>query len=374
MAKKPVKKVLFTSHTANFHKFNRPFMRMLKEQGYVVHYASAGEEKVYDTDKHFDVPFERSPFKLGNIKAYFKLKKIIDREKYDLIHTHTPMGSVVTRLAARAARKKGTRVIYTAHGFHFFKGAPLLNWIVYYPIEKFMARYTDTLITINDEDYERAKAKFNTNVEYVPGVGVDLKNFSPLSKEDKAKYRKKLGLDNQDLVIIYVAELNKNKNQTFLLDLTSRLNEAGVHVRLILCGNGPLGQYYTDISKYLKINDKVLLLGYRNDIRFILSAADVCVASSRREGLGLNLIEAASVGLPIIASDNRGHRSVISGQINNWNYLFNEHKDMDKLVKILQKMNSKIEFYRKGRPSNSLNLEKYDVGRVTELMRDLYRI
>lgn len=370
----PQKKVLFTSHTANFHKFNRPFMRMLKEQGYIVHYASAGEEKVYDTDKHFDVPFERSPFKPGNLRAYFKLKKIIDREKYDLIHTHTPMGSVVTRLAARAARKKGTRVIYTAHGFHFFKGAPLLNWIVYYPIEKFMARHTDTLITINDEDYERAKAKFKTEVEYVPGVGVNLKKFHPLSKKDKAKYRKKLGLNNEDLVIVYVAELNNNKNQTLLLDLTSRLNGIGIHTKLILCGEGSLRQNYANKASYLKIEDKVLLLGYRKDINSILSAADVCIASSKREGLGLNLIEAASAGLPIIASDNRGHRSIISGQVNDWNYLFSQNKDMDNLVKILQKINNRIDFYRNGRPLNSLDLTKYDVGKVAELMHNLYRI
>ncbi len=120
MSKAVKKKVLFTSHVANFQKFNRPFMRMLSEQGWEVHYASDGEEKILDTDKEFTIPFERSPFKLGNIKAYFKLKKIIDHEKYDMIHTHTPMGSVVTRLAARDARKNGTRVIYTAHGFHFF--------------------------------------------------------------------------------------------------------------------------------------------------------------------------------------------------------------------------------------------------------------
>jgi len=101
------KKVLFTSHTANFQKFNRPFMRMLREQGYEVHYASMGEEQIKDCDKQFVVPFTRSPFTLSNVRAYRQLKEIIDREQYDLIHTHTPVGSVVTRLAARQAPPTG---------------------------------------------------------------------------------------------------------------------------------------------------------------------------------------------------------------------------------------------------------------------------
>ena len=142
------KKILFTSHTANFQKFNRPFMRMLREQGYEVHYASMGEEQIEDCDKQFVVPFTRSPFTLSNVRAYRQLKEIIDHEQYDLIHTHTPVGGVVTRLAARQARQRGTRVIYTAHGFHFFTGAPLLNWLVYYPIERLMPELTAILLPV----------------------------------------------------------------------------------------------------------------------------------------------------------------------------------------------------------------------------------
>ena len=172
-------KILFTSHVANFQKFNRPFMRMLRKDGWEVHYASMGEEEILDADKSFTVSFTRNPFTISNIRAYKQLKQIIDRENYDIIHTHTPVGSVVTRLAARRARSRGTRVIYTAHGFHFFTGAPLLNWLIYYPVERLMARYTDTLITINDEDYKRAKRTFKTDVRYVPGVGVDPEQFKP---------------------------------------------------------------------------------------------------------------------------------------------------------------------------------------------------
>lgn len=328
MAKKPVKKVLFTSHTANFHKFNRPFMRMLKDQGYTVHYASAGEEKVYDTDRHFDVPFERSPFKLGNIKAYFQLKKIIDREKYDMIHTHTPMGSVVTRLAARDARKNGTRVIYTAHGFHFFKGAPIANWLIYYPIEKFMARHTDTLITINDEDFERATAKFKTDVQYVPGVGVDPKRFEPrLTKKQRNDLRASLGIKADDFVMIYPAELNKNKNQVMLINTMELIVKEYPSTRLLLAGKDSLNGLHAKIIEQKGLSDNVILLGYRSDIPQLLMASDLSVSSSYREGLPVHIMEAMMAGLPVVTTPCRGARSLVREQ-SDMIVNFNDHGSM----------------------------------------------
>ena len=154
-------KVLFLSNTANFSKFNRPFMRWFKENGWQVDYASAGEETVLDCDNQFKISIARSPFSLKNFKAYKQLKKILIKNNYDLLHCHTPMGGVLGRLAAKSLRKKGKiKVIYTAHGFHFYKGAPLLNWILYYPMEKYLSHCTDVIVTINEEDYERAKKDF----------------------------------------------------------------------------------------------------------------------------------------------------------------------------------------------------------------------
>jgi glycosyltransferase EpsD len=150
------KKILFVSNTANFSKFNRPFMRWFREQGWQVDYASAGEETVSDCDNHYTVCIARSPFNPGNLRAYRELKALLVND-YDIIHCHTPMGACLARLAARRSRAK---VIYTAHGFHFFKGAPLLNWLVFYPIEKYLSKYTDCLVTINEEDYYRAGKKF----------------------------------------------------------------------------------------------------------------------------------------------------------------------------------------------------------------------
>ena len=202
-----MRKVLFTatvdSHILHFHI---PFLKYFHENGYEVHVATNGDDPIPYCDKKINIPFERNPFKFNNIKSIGKLKKYIDNEHYDIIHTHTPMGAVVTRLAAVGSRKKGTRVIYTAHGFHFFKGAPLLNWLIFYPVEKFLSRYTDTLITINHEDYELAKSKFKKckDVQYVPGVGIDSKKFvSSMDDLEKNKLRDSLGLRPDDFVMAF---------------------------------------------------------------------------------------------------------------------------------------------------------------------------
>lgn len=306
------KKVLFTSHTANFQKFNRPFMRMLREQGAEVHYASMGEEKILDCDKSFVVPFTRSPFRLRNIKAYFELKKNIDRENYDLIHTHTPVGSVVTRLAARDARKRGTRVIYTAHGFHFFNGAPLINWLIYYPVEKFMAKYTDTLITINDEDYQRAKKHFKTDVQYVPGVGVDESKFKPrLTKKQRNELRATMNIKPDDFMIIYPAELSKRKRQIWLINALADLIKTHPDIHLVLPGGDSLHGKCQKLTKKLSLTNQIHFLGYRNDIPQLMMASDLSVSSSSQEGLPVNLLEALAAKLPIIATDSRGHGDLV---------------------------------------------------------------
>lgn len=314
------KKILFTSHTANFQKFNRPFMRMLREEGWEVHYASMGEEEILDCDKSFAIPFTRSPAHLiSNFEAYRQLKKIIGYEGYDIIHTHTPMGSVVTRLAARVARKKGTRVIYTAHGFHFFNGAPLANWLVYYPVERYMARHTDTLITINKEDYERAKKSFKTDVKYVPGVGVDEDRFEPrLTKEQRNDLRKSLGIKPNDFVMIYPAELSKRKRQLWLIDSLASFVKQHSDVHLLLPGGDSLGGKSQALAKTLGIANRVHFLGYRKDIPQLMMASDLSLSSSSQEGLPVNLLEALVAGLPIIATDSRGHADLVEDDVNGY--------------------------------------------------------
>lgn len=306
------KKILFTSHTANFSKFNRPFMRWLKERDFVVHYASAGEEEVLDCDKHFNIPFSRNPLKPTNLRALYQLRKIIAHEKYDIIHTHTPVGSVITRLAATTARKKGTRVVYTAHGFHFFKGAPILNWLTYYPIEKLMANYTDILVTINEEDYAIAKRKFNTDVRYIAGVGIDQQKFNlEVTQKEKETLRASIGLKNDDFVILYLAELSKRKNQLWLIQSLSKLIKNNSDIHLVLAGQDSLNGRCQRLTEKLGVDTNVHFLGYRNDTAELLSITDIVASSSLQEGLPVNIMEAMYIGIPVVAIDCRGSRDLI---------------------------------------------------------------
>ena len=235
-----MKKVLFTA-TVDSHilQFHIPYLKMFKEKGYEVHVATNGTENIPYCDVKHVVSFERSPIKINNLKAIKQLKKIIDKEKFEIIHCHTPMGSVVTRLAAKKARKEGTKVIYTAHGFHFYKGAPLINWMIFYPIEKYLSQYTDCLITINDEDYELARKKFKKckQIELIYGVGVDENKFNfKMTDQEKHELRKSLGLRDDDFVIIYVAELSKRKNQGMLINVVKQLTEKKINTKFLLVG------------------------------------------------------------------------------------------------------------------------------------------
>jgi glycosyltransferase EpsD len=313
------KKVLYCA-TVDYHfkAFHLPYMQWFKEQSWEVHVAAKGSIKLPCCDKKYDIPIERSPFKFGNLIAYKKLKRIIDENNYDIIHVHTPMAGVIARLAARNARKKGTKVIYTAHGFHFYKGASLLNWIIYYPIERWLSNYTDTLITINSEDYNLAvKYKFKAGkIERVHGVGVDRIRFKPISNSEIVKLRDKHGYKREDFLLYYIAELNKNKNQELLLKSVAKAREKISNIKLVLAGDGILAEHYKSMAKRLGIEDYVDFLGFRKDVDEIAQMSDIAVASSLREGLPVNIMEAMACGKPIIATDNRGHRELIKNNYN----------------------------------------------------------
>ena len=361
-------KILFTSHVANFQKFNRPFMRMLRKDGWEVHYASMGEEEILDADKSFTVSFTRNPFTISNIRAYKQLKQIIDRENYDIIHTHTPVGSVVTRLAARRARKRGTRVIYTAHGFHFFTGAPLLNWLIYYPVERFMARHTDTLITINDEDYKRAKRAFKTDVRYVPGVGVDPERFKPrLTKKQRNDLRRSLGLKPDDFVMIYPAELSKRKNQTMLIKVMESVVKYNPTVHLLLPGSDSLSGLHKRFVNEKGLARNVHFLGYRSDVAQLLQISDLSVSTSKQEGLPVHIMEAMAAGLPIISTKCRGATELIEEGENGYLVDFD---DVEAMTAEIMKM-SQNGMHGFGKCSKNKS-KKYQIEHITKEMKKTY--
>lgn len=366
-----MKKVLFTatvdSHILHFHI---PYLKLFKENGYEVHVATNGDEKIPYCDVKHKISFERSPIKLNNLKAIKDLKKIIDKENFEIIHTHTPMGSVVTRLAAMSARKKGTRVIYTAHGFHFFKGAPKKNWIIFYPIEKMMSRVTDDLILINSEDYNLAKKKFHAKrTHLVPGVGVDPNKFNfEFPEKEKNELRKELGLKKKDFVMIYPAELNANKNQGMLIEVMRKLIKKNRNFKLLLPGIDSYNGKYQEMVKEYKLEDNIKILGYRKDIPKLLRISNLAVSTSRREGLGLNLIEATLCRLPVIAVKNRGHEEIIQ---NGYNGIIIEQDSLDELynsiIKLYNDKNLRNEYQKNGYKTSQKFLLK-------NIMKDIKKI
>lgn len=313
-----MKKVLLTatvqSHIAQFH---RPLAEVLHEHGYELHVAARNnlEEKnglsLDFADKVFDVPFSRSPKSPDNVKAYFQLKKILAADTYEVVHCNTPMGGIVTRFAAVKARKQGTRVFYTAHGFHFYKGASKKNWLVFYPVEKIMAGFCDTLITITKEDRRLAGQKFHTNVEHIHGVGVYTERYHAVSDAEKLQMRSKEGLKDSDFVILCTGELNQNKNQKALIKAAAELKESIPGLKILLAGNGPLEQELRMQIRELGVEDEVRLLGYRTNLEKVTPAADLVVSCSYREGLPLNILEAMLCCKPVVASVNRGHRELV---------------------------------------------------------------
>ncbi len=318
---------------------------------------------------HHQIPFSRTPLSRDNISAYTKLKQLIKEGKYDIVHTHTPNASVIVRLVCRKLRKQGIKVFYTAHGFHFYKGAPLLNWLTYYPVEKLCSKWTDKLITINQEDYELAKGKMYANrTELIPGVGVGLSRFKN-RQVNRTEIRKNLGVLQNKKVLIYIAELNNNKNQTSLLDMMSELVKIRKDVILLLVGPGANREELEEKAKRLSIDDSVIFTGLIKDIADVLSSADVCVPSSIREGFGINIIEAMACRVPVVAYDNRGHRTIINDGENGFLVKHGDFKAMaDKVVYLLDNPDVANRIVE-----NAYNhAEKYSTENAVEAMKKIY--
>lgn len=367
-----MKKILFSATVAeHILAFHVPYLKWFKEHGYEVHVAAKGDDNIPYCDKFFNVSFERSPFKTSNIKAYRELKKIIDDNNYELIHCHTPMGGVLTRLAARRARKKGTKVIYTAHGFHFFKGAPLINWLLYYPIEKWLSKHTDCLITINDEDYECAvRNRFNAEcIKKVNGVGIDLNKFTPQTAEKKAELRKEYNYSDADFILIYVAELNHNKHQDLVINAINILKDKIPNIKLLLAGTGNLTEKYKDQVNKLGLDKYIHFLGYRKDIPNLVMISDIAVSASRREGLPVNVMEAMATGLPLVATKCRGNRDLVKDGENGFVVGTDDVEGFaDAVKKLRESQDLRIKFGEK-----SLELiNMYSLETVTGEMEDIY--
>lgn len=325
-------KVLMLATTAAMiEQFNKNNILVLKEMGLTVDVAGNFEEGNPISDERLDefklwikeqggayyhIPANRNPMKLHeNVSAYKQVVSLINREHYQFIHVHTPIGSVIGRYAAR---KTNTPIIYTAHGFHFYQGAPLQNWLLYYPIEKHCSRFTDYLITINQEDYQFAKRKMHAdNIRYIPGVGIDLQEFNAtsVSEATKLQLRKSLGLTSEDILLLSVGELNANKNHRIVISSMKKLLSGYPNVHYVIAGKGKLKDELIHLAEEEGVSSHVHLLGFCSNVRDWYATADLFVFPSFREGLSVSLMEAMANGLPCVVSKIRGNTDLVDEKL-----------------------------------------------------------
>lgn len=327
-----MRKILFVANVAKEHikKFHLPTIKLFKEYGWQVDVICKVDTDITECDNLYHAKWKRSPFSFKTILGIRQLRRLIKEVHYDVIYCHTPVGGFIGRIAASKARKAGTKVVYCAHGFHFCKEASLVNWL-FYPVEKYLAKKTDLLFLINKDDFDIAIRHFNHKliVKQIPGIGINFKRLHLENKEDlRNKYRAELGIDKDDVLLIYVAELLKNKNQSYLFSVLQQLSLSGKSVKLLLVGPDHSNGHFNKLAKKMGIDEKVIFTGWRNDIGELLNASDIYVASSIREGFGINLVEAMYCGLPVVAVNNRGHRAIIRNGENGFLVSLTEPSEM----------------------------------------------
>lgn len=363
-----MKKALIIASVYGFiHHFERNDIKILQELGYEIIVASNFDNYKNELDNLnislIHIPFQRSPFSLKNIIAYKKLNEFLKKEKIDLIHCHTPIGGVVGRIAGY--KNKVKNIIYTAHGFHFFKGASLINWLLFYPVEKYLSKYTNILITINQEDYKRAQNFYAEKVEYIPGVGLDTERIRN-TEVDKKKKREELGLTEDNIVLLSVGELSKRKNHITPIKALAQIKD-NKNIFYLIAGVGPLEKYLKEECKRLGIENQVKFLGFRKDVYELCKVSDIFVFPSLQEGLPVALMEALCCDLPIICSDIRGNRDLIENKKNGFLIKNNVEEYINKINFLL-----KDKFYEKLEVNNSEIIKKIDIKNIREKMRGFF--
>lgn len=361
-------KILYITTIGSTMDFFVSFIKQLIDEGNIVDIATNEHiSKVPECYRKwgcmvYQIDTSRSPLNKGNLFAIKQLKKLVLEQKYDIVHCHTPIAAACTRLACRKARKNGTKVFYTAHGFHFYKGAPLKNWMLYYPVEKICSHFTDVLITINQEDYALAQKKMKAKqVEYVSGVGIELAKFGQ-AVVDKSAKRKELGIPEEAMLLLSVGELNENKNHETVIRAIKDMD-----VYYIIAGKGSLQEYLKNIIDELGMSKRVKLLGYRSDVAELYQAANVYVLPSVREGLNVSIMEAMASSLPCVVSKIRGNTDLID---ENGGALFEPQSVVEckkKIENVLSQNSEQLSQY------NLKKVQTMSVKRINIQMKELYR-
>lgn len=318
--------------------------------------------------KIINLPISRNPFAKSNLSAYKQLVEFIKQEKIDYIHCNTPTGGILGRLAEKKCKVK--KVIYQAHGFHFYKGAPKKNWLVYYPVEKWLAKYTDALITINKEDFELASKKFrlrnNGKVYYVAGVGIDSKQYLSDGKLRDEK-RAELNLKASDIALISMGDLIERKNYDTAVRAVAETKNKNIHY--FICGKGPEEGKLKNLCASLGVENQVHFLGFRSDIKELLNASDIFLFTTKQEGLPRSMMEAMASGLPCIASKIRGNTDLLENTDGGYLCESTDYEDFAEKINIFA--NDKNLRENAGK-SNLITIQKFSTDTVSKDLKEIY--
>lgn len=371
-----MKKALFVATKINFlTHFELSDMKLVQSMGYEVHVAcfldNEAKKQILKNNgiiaHHID--FKRNPFNKNNIRAYKQLKKLVLNNKYDVLHCHTPVGGFLSRLATKDITKD-IKVIYTAHGFHFFKGNNVIKNIIFYSLEKYASKYSDAIITLNEEDYVAAtkfKLKEKGKVYKINGVGLNIGKFSDV-KIDKEQQKKALGLTKEDFMILSVGELSKRKNHIVIIKALSLLKNPNIHY--YIAGEGNLKEFLKARAIDMGIGNQFHLLGSRSDINVLLKTADLFCFPSLQEGLSVALMEAVASGIPIIASNIRGNVDIIE---NNMNGFLIDANGVEDFAEKINKLYEDKQLRNKFAMQNEKIIEKYSISKINDTMKKIYQ-
>ena len=338
-----MKKILFAASTlSHIENFHIPYLEQFKKQGYIVHIMGKPNNKsnIPYVDKIIPLAFEKNMFSVKNLIVSFKIAKTIRNENYDIVNLHTTLAAFFTRLGIMLSFKKPKLVINTVHGYLFDSKSSFLKKTIMLLAEKFTKCVTNTVIVMNSEDYSiAAKYKlYKDNLYSITGMGINISKFHPISVEDKISLRKEYSFNDNDFLLVYAAEFSKRKNQKFLLSsIKALINEGFTNIKLVLLGDGALLEELKAYAKDLNILNNVIFTGYTKDTCTYYQLSDICVSSSRSEGLPFNIMEAMSVGLPIIASKVKGHTDLVTPYENGFLFEYDHVDEFCNYVKTIYK-------------------------------------
>lgn len=375
---------MLASVASMIDQFNMPNIALLQKLGYQVDVAcnfiegnTCSDERVAELkqklqDMHvrcYQIDFARNIKHMGqNMRALRQIEGLMKQNGYAFCHCHSPIGGVVARIAGHRTK---TKVIYTAHGFHFYQGAPVMNWLVYYPVEKMLSRWTDVLITINHEDYKLAKKKFKMKkLTYVPGIGIDTQRES-LSQKEKEEKRKELGIPQDAFLITNAAEFTPNKNQKTVIEAIEQLHNPNIY--FVMCG---IGEKKAELEQYVKehgLEEHIRFVGFRNDLHEILQTSDCFVLSSFREGLSVALMEAMAEGLPVVCGRIRGNVDLVK---NGFGGLLLAPEDIkayeNAFIKLYEMRQRKPGMFEQMGITNQKNIKMFGRNAVEQVMENVY--